>query len=110
MLADDDDDLTWGASSDVSFQNVSQSPRQDPLAGSSRLRWTLLRDSPVELRVMDITGRSVRHLASGIYSAGTHDFAWDGRDDDGRAVHSGAYFVAGQVGDQRLSQRLFILR
>jgi flagellar hook assembly protein FlgD len=39
-----------------------------------------------------------------------HEFTWDGRDDDGRAVRTGAYFVAGRVGDERMSQRLFILR
>ena len=110
MIEDDDQDFSFGASTDVSFGTMSTGQRQDPLAGAARLRWTLLRSEPVELRVMDITGRSVRHLASGVFSAGTHDFAWDGRDDDGRAVHSGAYFVAGRVGDQRLSQRLFILR
>ena len=74
------------------------------------MRWTLLRSESVELTVMDITGRRVRHLASGVYSAGTHEFTWDGRDDDGRAVRSGAYFVAGRVGEKSLNQRLFILR
>jgi flagellar hook assembly protein FlgD len=84
--------------------------QRDPLSGDTRMSWTLLRSAPVELVVIDITGRRIRHLASGVYSAGVHQFTWDGRDDDGRAVRTGAYFVAGRVGDERLSQRLFILR
>ena len=112
LLDDDDDDLALTGVAMVSPNEsvVSSSPRRDPLSAATRMRWTLLRAESVELTVMDITGRRVRHLASGVYSAGSHEFAWDGRDDDGRAVRSGAYFVAGRVGDQRLSQRLFILR
>ena len=58
---------------------------------------------------MDVTGRRVRHLVSGEFSAGTHDFAWDGRDDDGRAVKPGAYFMAGTIAGERTSQRLVLL-
>jgi len=57
-----------------------------------------------------VTGRVVRHLVSGVYSAGTHDFSWDGRDDDGRSMRAGAYFVAGTIGGERASQRFFVLR
>jgi len=109
---DDDDDLELTDAAFASSASVSESspPRQDPLSGATRMSWTLLRTESVELRVIDITGRSVRHLASGMYSAGVHEFTWDGRDDDGRAVRTGAYFVAGRVGTERTSQRLFILR
>jgi hypothetical protein len=112
-LADDDDDdleLTGTAMASSPSVSVSNTPRLDPLSGAKRLSWTLLRSESVELTVIDISGRRVRHLASGVFSAGVHDFTWDGRDDDGRAVRTGAYFVAGRVGDERLSQRLFILR
>jgi hypothetical protein len=109
---DDDDDLDLGDASMTSGGSAlaSSSTRPDPLTGGQRTSWTLLRTESVELRIIDITGRSVRHLASGVYSAGVHEFTWDGRDDDGRAVRTGAYFVAGRVGDERMSQRLFILR
>ena len=112
LLDDDDDDLenTSAAMASTPSVSVSTNARPDPLSGATRMSWTLLRSASVELVVMDITGRRVRHLASGQFSAGTHDFSWDGRDDDGRAVRTGAYFVAGRVGDERLSQRLFILR
>lgn len=107
----DDDDLELGGSTLASgAAAVIGTPRTDPLSGTVRMGWTLQRSETVELTIMDITGRRVRHLARGVYAAGTHDFAWDGRDDDGRAVRSGAYFVAGRVGEERMSQRLFILR
>jgi hypothetical protein len=111
-IDDDDDDLELSGSvmAAAASISVSSTPRRDPLSGATHMSFTLLRSESVELTVIDIAGRRVRHLASGVYSAGVHDFAWDGHDDDGRSVRAGAYFVAGRVGDERLSQRLFILR
>jgi len=45
-----------------------------------------------------------------VFSAGTHQLTWDGLDDSGGAAPSGAYFIAGQVGSQRLSLKLMIVR
>ena len=73
------------------------------------MRWTLERPAQVELAIVDVTGRRVRHLVSGVFSVGTHEFAWDGRDDDGRTVRAGAYFMAGTIGGEHTSQRLILL-
>ena len=111
MAEDDDAELDFGTdlSAWSGAASTSGSPTQDPSSGPGRVRWTLTRSESVDLTIMDVTGRRLRHLASGVYSAGTHEWMWDGRDDDGRTMRSGAYFVAGHVGNQRLSQRLFIL-
>ncbi|MEQ1834242.1 MAG: FlgD immunoglobulin-like domain containing protein [Candidatus Eisenbacteria bacterium] len=111
---DDDDGMLRPEDSSVSTSGsgatVSTAPRSNPSTGLTELRWTLERSAAVELVIMDITGRRIRHLASGTFAAGTHVFTWDGRDDDGRAARVGAYFVAGRVGRERLTQRLFLLR
>ena len=78
--------------------------------GARGLRWTQDRADNVDLAVVDITGRRIRHLGSGVYAAGMHEMVWDGRDDDGRAVQTGAYFIAGQVGERRMSLKLMIVR
>ncbi len=111
-MLDDDDDLVAGAPDHTpdAGGTVRSTPRIDPLTGATQLRWTLQRSDAVELVIVDITGRRIRHLASGMYPAGPHEFTWDGRDDDGRTQRAGAYFVAGRVGTERLSQRLFLLR
>ncbi|MFH1171450.1 MAG: FlgD immunoglobulin-like domain containing protein, partial [bacterium] len=41
----------------------------------------------------DVSGRIVRHLATGNKSAGVVQFRWDGADDDHHEVHSGVYFA-----------------
>ena len=42
-------------------------------------------------------GRLVRLLESGPLAPGRHVIGWDGRDGDGRAVASGAYFVRAEA-------------
>lgn len=110
-LEDNDEPDVFGVSAPApAAGTISTSQGHDPLTGARRMRWTLERASDVQLDIVDVTGRKVRHLAEGMYAAGTHDFAWDGRDDDGRTLRAGAYFVVGRVGGERTSARLFLLK
>ena len=108
-MSDDDDEGSGEPDSPSASFTTGGSAGSGPFSGPSRLRWTLLRTSQVDLAIVDVTGRRIRHLVSGVFAAGTHEFAWDGRDDDGRAVRAGAYFMAGTIGGERASQRLFLL-
>ena len=85
-------------------------PAPNPLRGSSVLRLALPRDAHVSLAVFDQQGRRVRTLAAGAMSAGEHPFAWDGRDDGGRAVASALYFVRLETGGRAISRRLVVVR
>jgi hypothetical protein len=46
----------------------------------------------VSLRVYDVTGRTVRTLASGHQKAGSYSVNWDARDSLGKQVPYGVYF------------------
>ena len=48
--------------------------------------------SAVELTIHDVLGRRVRTLLAGSVE-GVHAIRWDGRDEDGRPLASGVYFV-----------------
>jgi hypothetical protein len=110
MADDDDDDLSGEPDTpSAGFTAGGSTGSSGPFSGPTRMRWTLDRASQVELAIVDVSGRRVRHLVSGMFAAGAQEFTWDGRDDDGRAVRAGAYFVAGTIGGQRTSQRLFLL-
>lgn len=52
-------------------------------------------DAPTRgtLDVFDVSGRRVRRLAEGRLSAGAQRFTWDGRDEGGRRVAAGAYWI-----------------
>ncbi len=91
----------------LTLLTMGQTPAgETPLAGGPRLdawpnpfnprtdlRFSLSADAAGSLDVFDISGRHLRTLAEGNFSAGQHQFVWDGRDGDGRALASGVYFA-----------------
>ena len=52
----------------------------------------------VRVDVFDVRGRQVRALARGEFAAGRAVLRWDGRDDLGRSVEAGIYFVRAVAG------------
>ncbi len=47
---------------------------------------------PVELAIFDLRGRLLRIVASGVQSAGHHEVPWNGTDNAGLPLATGAYF------------------
>jgi len=74
--------------------------RPNPFNPITTVEFSLPRDGPVLLEVFDARGRRVRTLWRGVAPAGPSAVVWDGRDDAGRAVASGAYLLrmSGQGG------------
>ena len=65
--------------------------------------------------VFDVGGRRVRRLADGPVDAGAHGWSWNGRDDDGRPLPGGVYFVRAVAGGRgsdgvRLSRKISLVR
>jgi hypothetical protein len=85
-------------------------PSPNPTLGPATLRFALPRESRVRLAVYDAAGRVVRELISAREPAGEHTFLWDLRDDRGRSVGAGVYFVWLGAAGHTLTQRIAILR
>jgi len=66
--------------------------------------------APVSVRVLDLAGRTVRTLSSGVLGAGVHPFTWDLRADDGRGVAAGLYFIHARAGRLDATRRLIVVR
>ncbi|MBM3317204.1 MAG: right-handed parallel beta-helix repeat-containing protein, partial [Candidatus Eisenbacteria bacterium] len=66
---------------------------RNPGAGRVSLWLDLPGSGPATLTVLDVGGRIVRRLAGGDWLAGRHALTWDGRDDAGRPVGPGLYFL-----------------
>jgi len=64
-----------------------------PGRGGADLAFRLGVSERADLQVYDVTGRRVRTLASGRRPAGEHRVVWDGRNEGGRRVAAGVYFV-----------------
>jgi hypothetical protein len=78
----------------------------NPFASSTDFTWTLERPSALTIRVFDAAGRGVRTLARGVRPAGLQRLRWDGRDDSGRPVPRGTYFVDLRAPGTRATLRL----
>jgi hypothetical protein len=68
-------------------------PWPNPALRGVQLRWTLAVPAEVRLHVIDAAGRRVRRIAMREGLAGENRAQWDGRDDRGRTVAAGLYFV-----------------
>jgi hypothetical protein len=74
------------------------------------VRFELSREMPVELAVFDVRGRAVRNVFTGTRTAGTHDVFWDERDQAGRHVGRGLYFVSVRAEGNRGTGRVVVAR
>ena len=85
-------------------------PSPNPARGAgASLRFDLPRDGDVRLRICDAGGRRVRALAYDAMRAGRHGIVWDGRDDAGRRVASGIYWIRLTSGGTSTAARLAVI-
>ena len=82
----------------------------NPFVTQTAFQFALTKAENASVAVYDISGRLVRNLHRGVLSAGERSMTWDGRNDGGRAVASGTYFLRVQTPTQELSSKLFRLR
>src|SRR5207249_2411023 len=97
-------------SSDVTLTEV----HPNPFAHETRIAYavTNANGSQVALGVYNVAGRLVRKLVNGYQVPGSHEIAWDGRDDRGTPAMRGVYFVrcAGAPGGEAMGTRVLYLR
>jgi hypothetical protein len=65
----------------------------NPFNPETRLRYSLKQDARVTLAAYNLRGERIRTVLDGRQSAGAHEATWNGRDDNGRPVSSGVYFL-----------------
>ncbi len=63
-----------------------------------------------EVSVFDVSGRLVRRIARGSYGAGYQVVSWDGRDEQGRRVSSGIYFLKAKSAGEERTLKLAVAR
>ena len=60
----------------------------------------------MDVAIYNLLGQLVRQVWSGPLSAGEHRLTWDGRDELGQPVASGAYLYQVRVGDQLRTRKM----
>jgi hypothetical protein len=77
----------------IGFQLESNYPNPFGLNPSTTIRFSLPAASQVHLIIYNVHGQVVRTLHDQRFRAGFHQVVWDGRDDAGKTVASGVYFL-----------------
>jgi endonuclease I len=105
--------LYEGITSDVpaaAAAGAIESVYPNPFNPETTVSFSLAEAGLVRLEVYGVDGRLVRTLLSGPMDAGTFTTMWDGRDDAGRSVPSGAWFVRMSAGRTADTQKVMLLK
>ena len=82
----------------------------NPFSDETVIRFELVEDQLVSLTVYDVSGRRVRNLLNEVVAGGRQFVRWDGRDQAGRRVAEGVYFIKLVVPDRTLSRPIVVIR
>ncbi|MBN1827140.1 MAG: T9SS type A sorting domain-containing protein [Candidatus Eisenbacteria bacterium] len=84
--------------------------RPNPFNAYATIEYGLPATGAVRLAVYDLRGARVRTLVEGSREAGAHAVVWNGRDDAGRPVASGVYFLRIEWSGESRVRRLMLIR
>ena len=84
-------------------------PQPNPTRGEARFDFRLGQAGVVHLQIVSPSGRLVRELASGAFTAGPHTLDWDGRDANGARVGAGFYLARLEAGGEHVSKPVVFL-
>ncbi|MDX9759224.1 MAG: FlgD immunoglobulin-like domain containing protein [Bacteroidota bacterium] len=82
----------------------------NPFNPSTTIHFQIAQAGPMHLEIFNITGTRVRLLSEGFMDAGRYGVVWNGRDDHGRPVESGSYFVRLRTDGISAVRRLLLMK
>ncbi len=84
------------------------SPQPNPFQNKMQIDFFVASPENVELSVLDVRGRLIATLASGMFSPGVHTASWSGEATDGMPAAPGIYFVTMSAGTIRSTRRVVL--
>lgn len=96
------------ASASPEFEVLGQN-YPNPFDPATTIDFHLEVEDEVSLKVYDVSGKLVRTLVDGVRGPGRHTIMWDGRNDEGRSVASGAYFYQLTTNTIRQTRRAILV-
>lgn len=82
----------------------------NPFNPETSIAVTVRRTERVRVGVYGLDGRRVRVLADRVFVAGEEELRWDGRDEGGRSLSSGAYLVRVESASEARSLKITLLK
>jgi hypothetical protein len=104
-------DDTVGVPDNADVASVSLSrPSPNPLSRTTTLAFSIAERGLVALAVYDARGALVRRIVNEALPPGSHERAWDGRNDEGCPVASGVYFARLEAEGATDERKVVVLR
>jgi subtilisin family serine protease len=82
----------------------------NPFNPATRVSFRVPGQARVALRIYDLQGRLVRTVSDEVTSAGVHTATFDGRDNGGREMATGTYFLKIEGAGQQDAQKINLVR
>jgi len=100
--------IEGGPPSPVTWAHLSGYP--NPFNPLLEITFELTSPQVVRLEIYDLAGRRVAELASAHHTAAIHRVSWNGRDQQGRDLPSGGYFVVLRGEHELISRKVSLIR
>jgi photosystem II stability/assembly factor-like uncharacterized protein len=82
----------------------------NPFNPSTTIQYSISKSGNVKINIYDIMGRLVKELINDQRNTGKYSIVWNGKDNFGNSVSSGAYFYHIQAGDFVRSKKMILLK
>ncbi len=82
----------------------------NPFNPSTNIKFSLSKETPVEITIYNIKGQRVKKLVSEPFQAGVHTVTWDGIDDRNQPVASGVYLYRYKAGSTTETRKALMLK
>lgn len=85
-------------------------PYPNPFNPTTTIKYQIPASQFVELSITNLLGKQVKQLYLGTAEQGTYQLRWDGKDNNGRSLPSGIYFVTLKTNTIVTQQKLLLIR
>ena len=82
----------------------------NPFNPTTTIRYQLAKQSRVIIKIYNLLGEEIRIMIDTEQAAGYYSLVWNGADDLGHPVSSGAYFYRAQLGDKTQTRKMIFLK
>jgi len=101
----DDDQKSLPSKSFILYQNYP-----NPFNPTTKINYYITRYDRVRLSIFNIVGQKIIDLVDKYQSNGFYEYFWDGKDKKGNYVSSGIYIYTLQVGNQKMSRKMTLVK